>query len=77
MFDVIWSFLEDVWEYIKKIYVRVINFFNNIISFFKERNRLEKLRKHKEYTAVAIKQKFENGDYNVVNCIFDKEEGRK
>ena len=62
-----------IWGFVKKIIVRVLNFFNNIVSFFKDRNRLEKLRTNKDLIAVTIKDRLSNGDYNVVNCLFDKE----
>lgn len=62
-----------IWDYIKKIAVRVLNFFSNIVSFFKDPNRLEKLRTDRNLLAVAIKENLENGNCNVVNCLFDKE----
>lgn len=62
-----------IWDYIKKIAIKVLKFFNNIVSFFKDRNRLEKLKDNKDLLAVAIKENLENGNCNVVNCLFDKE----
>ena len=62
-----------IWDYIKKIAIKVLKFFNNIVSFFKDRNRLEKLKANKDLLAVAIKENLENGNCNVVNCLFDKE----
>ena len=73
MYEIIEDLLKDAWEYIKKIYLKVINFFKNIVSWFKNKERLKKLEEDKNKTAVIIKEKMKNGEYNVVNCLFDKE----
>ena len=62
-----------IWGFIEKIVVRVLNFFNNIVPFFEDRNRLEKLKANRNLIATSIKDKLSNGDYNVVNCLFNKE----
>ena len=74
MFELIKSLLAEVWEWIKKFVVKIISFFSNIVSFFRDRNRLKKLQEDQNRIAVAIKEKLENGDYQVVNCLYDKEE---
>ena len=74
MFEEIKSLLAEVWEWIKKIVVAIISFARNIISFFRDRNRLRKLQEDQNRIAVSIKEKLENGDYQVVNCLYDKEE---
>lgn len=71
----IWDLLSEVWEYIKKVWYQIINFFSNIVAFFREKRRLEQLQKDKDKIAVAVKTRLENGDYNVVNVLFDTEEG--
>ena len=73
MFELIKSLLASVWEWIKKIVVAIISFARNIISFFRDRNRLRKLQEDQNRIAVAIKEKLENGEYQVVNCLFDKQ----
>ena len=65
--------LRAIWDYVKKIAVKVLHFFNNIVSFFKNSNILRKLKANKDLLAVSIKDHLANGDYNVVNCLFDKE----
>lgn len=75
MFEFIMEALRYVWNFIKRIFVKVLNFFNNIVSWFKDVDRLRKLRKDRNTIAVVIKEKLENGNYNVVNCLFDKEQG--
>ena len=72
MFETIKSLLAKVWEWIKKIVVAIISFVSNIISFFRNRSRLRKLQEDQNRIAVAIKEKLENGDYQVVNCLYDK-----
>ena len=65
--------LKAVWEWIKKIVLKIVNFFKNIVSFFKDPNRLKKLQADKDRIAVAIKENLANGNYQVVNCLYDKE----
>lgn len=74
MFELIKSLLAKVWEWIKKIVVAIISFVSNIVSFFRDRNRLKKLQEDQNRIAVAIKEKLDNGDYQVVNCLYDKQE---
>ena len=74
MFELIKSLLAKVWDWIKKIAVAIFSFVTNIVSFFKDRNRLKKLQEDQNRIAVAIKEKLDNGDYQVVNCLFDKED---
>ena len=72
--SVIKSLLKAVWDKIKKLAVYVLRFLTNIVAFFKDPNRLGKLKEKKDRIAVAIKEKLDNGDYEVVNCLFDKEQ---
>lgn len=67
------AFFKTVWEFIKKIFVPVLNFVKNIVSFFKQPDRLEKLKQDEKKLAIAIKENLDNGNYNVINCIFDEE----
>lgn len=64
--------LRSIWDFIKKIFVKVINFTRNILSFFKDPNRIRKLKEDSDLVAVSIKENLDNGNYNVVNCLFDK-----
>jgi len=72
MFKLIKGLLDRAWNWIKKIFVKILSFFNNIKLWFTERSRLKKLQENEQKIAVGIKEKLENGDYNVVPCIFDK-----
>ena len=65
--------LAAVWEWIKKIVLKIVNFFKNIAGFFKDPNRLKKLKEDQDKIAVAIKENLANGNYQVVNCLYDKE----
>lgn len=73
MFELIKSCLLKVWDFIKKIVLAIVSFVKNIVSFFKDRNRLRKLQADRNRIAVAIKEKLDNGDYQTVNCLFDKQ----
>lgn len=64
--------LRAIWNKIKKLFVKVLNFVNNIVSFFKNPQRLNKLKEDRDLIAVSIKENLENGQYNLVNCLYDK-----
>jgi hypothetical protein len=76
MFEIIMSLLASAWNYIKKIVLQIINFIKNIISWFKNRDRLEQIKKNDNLLAVSIKEKMNDGNYNVVNCLFDEDEDK-
>jgi hypothetical protein len=73
MFELIKKLLKDAWEWIKKIFVKVVNFIQNISGWFRDKDRLKKLKEKNNIIAVSIKEKMRNGDYNIVNCLFDEE----
>ena len=64
--------LKAIWNKIKKFFVKVLNFVNNIINFFRNPERLNKLKEDRDLIAVSIKDKLENGQFRVVNCLYDK-----
>jgi len=74
MYELIKELLASVWNTIKKIIVKVLNFFKNIVSWFKEPSRLRKIKEDKNKMAIVIKEKMKNGDYEVINVLFDKNE---
>lgn len=63
----------EIWEFIKKMFLKIVNFFNNIVSFFKDPSILHKLEEDKNNIAVVIKDNLENGNYRVINCLYNKE----
>lgn len=73
MFQAIKALLARCWAWIKKIFLKILNFFKNIVSFFRTPNRLETIQKNQNTIAVAIKEKLDNGDYQVCNCLFNKD----
>ena len=75
MFDIIMDALRAVWDWLKRIWVKICSFLRNIVSFFKNPQRLEKIKKDKNTIAVAIKQNLDNGEFNVINCLANKETG--
>lgn len=64
--------LRSIWNYIKRIFLKVVNFTRNILSFFKDPNRLKKLKEDRNLIAVSIKDNYDKGNYNIVNCLFDR-----
>ena len=60
------------WDQIKKIVVAIISFVRDIVSFFRDPDRLKKLQEDQNRIAVSIKGKRKNGDYQIVNCIYDR-----
>lgn len=63
--------LHSIWGIIVKIKEKILNFLQNIVGFFKDPSRLRILRQDSNKIAVAIKENLSNGEYNVVNCLFD------
>jgi len=76
LFEIIWGALEEIWDQIKKIFVKILNFLNHILNWFQNSLRVKKLTEDRNVIAVAIKEKLNSGDYNVVNCLFDKKEDK-
>jgi len=72
MFDLIMDLLKEAWDWIKKVWVKIVNFFKNIVGWFQNPQRLKKLKEDKNLTAVSIKQKLDNGDYQTIKCLFDE-----
>lgn len=64
--------LRKIWGFIKKIFLKVVNFIKNIVNFFMNTQRLKKLREDKNTIAISIKEKLDNGQFNIVNCLYDK-----
>ena len=75
MLKLIKKALKAVWNSIKKLVLKIISFFKNIVNWFKDPKRVKKVQEDKDVIAVAIKEKLDNGDYNVVNCFFYYDEG--
>lgn len=65
-------FLEKTWKKIRKIIVQILSFTNHILKFFKNPDRLKKLQEDRNKLAISIKEKLDNGEYRVVNCLFDR-----
>lgn len=72
IFEIIKELLKKIWDFIKKIFVKILNFAINIIKFFRDKQRIKKLNENKKLMAIAIKEKLENGNFRVVNCLYDE-----
>jgi hypothetical protein len=64
--------LHTIWNFIKHIIVGILNFGDHIVNFFKNPNRLRTLKNDSDLMATTIKENLGNGNYNLVNCLFDK-----
>ena len=47
-----------------------------VVEFFQAPERLAQLKQNQDYIAVAIKEKTEDGTYQIVLCCFNKAEGK-
>ncbi|MBR6588352.1 MAG: hypothetical protein IKK82_13150 [Kiritimatiellae bacterium] len=72
MLEKIKELLLGVWDFIKKVFFKLVSFICNIVAFFKDPTRLLKLKADQNRIAVSIKEKLSSGEYQVVNCLFDK-----
>lgn len=71
MLDVIWEALKKIWHTIKKIILKILNFIINIVNWFKERSKIK--LQDPNIIATTIRQKLENGDYIIVNALYNTE----
>lgn len=67
------GFFRAVWEFVKKKTVEIVNFVKNIVSWFRDPSIYKKLQENKKLIATSIKQNLENGQFNVINCLYDTE----
>ena len=64
--------LRAIWNRIKRFFVKVLNFVKNIVSFFKNPRIFNKLVNNNDLIAVSIKEKLNDGNFRVVNCLYDE-----
>ena len=64
--------LKAIWNKIKKFFVKVLNFAKNIVSFFKNPKIFNKLVYNDNLMAVSIKEKINDGNFRIVNCLYDE-----
>lgn len=72
MYELIVNALKAVWEFVKKVFLKIVSFTKNILAFFKDENRSRKLITDQNLIAVSIKEHLATGNYQVVNCLFNK-----
>jgi len=68
IFSAIWDLLCGL----GRIIYSIILSFKNIVMFFKDPSRLALLNENKNLLAISLKEKQSNGEYNVINCLFDE-----
>lgn len=76
----VWNYITElflaIWQVLKsvgRIYLRqILKFAQDVVSFFKDPKRWRLLKSNKDILPIVLKQKLNNGDYNVVSCLFDE-----
>ncbi len=58
---------------IKHRFYAIIEFFRDIVGWFRHPKRLIRLQNNRNLIAVAIKGKYDSGNYMITNLLFDKE----
>lgn len=61
--------LRAIWNFIKRIFLKICNFVKNIVSFFKSKKSI--LKNNPDIIATSIKENLADGNYHVVNCLYD------
>ena len=74
--DLILDFIKSVGDVIKKIWVAILSFTQHICDFFRNASRLKKIKNNSNIIATSIKRKLNDGDYVVVNCLYDQAENK-
>ena len=62
----------SIWAFIKHKVETILNFARNIVGFFKNPSKLKKLKENKDLMAISIKENLADGNYKVVNCLFNE-----
>lgn len=77
MINSIVEFFKRIWgglvKFCKIVFIVILKFTENVISFFKSPMRWAKLKANKKLLPIVLKQKLKNGDYNIIEGIFDEE----
>lgn len=73
--NAIFEAIDALGDAVVRFFRAVVRFFQNIVEFFKGKGRLAKLQCNSNLLAVSVKRNLENGNYNVVNCLFNKKTG--
>lgn len=64
----LWEPLKQLGKWLLK---KILNFAKDIRDFFRERRRMKLLQERKELLAVSVKEKLDNGNFAIVNCLYD------
>lgn len=74
-FSLVGNFFRNLWNMLceigKAIYQKIVSFAKNVVSFFQKPSRLDQLRQHEETIAVAIKEHLNNGNTQIITCLYD------
>lgn len=67
--------LKAVWNFIKRIFQKILNFLKNIAGYFRQPERIKKIQENPGTLAITIKENLDNGNFAVVNCLFNENTG--
>lgn len=77
MINSIVAFFKIWWKELVKlgkiIFKALLSFKINILSFFKSPERYKKIKENRNYLPFVLREKMKNGDYNVIEGVFDEE----
>lgn len=73
--DAIFNAIDALGDAIVRFFLTIVRFVKNIVGFFKSKGRLAKLQRNRNLLAVSVKRNLADGNYNVVNCLFNKKTG--
>lgn len=77
MINSIVEFFKRIWDglvkFCKIVFIVILKFTENVISFFKSPKRYKRIKENRNYLPIVLRQKLKNGDYNVIEGIFDEE----
>lgn len=71
MFEFIMMALRYVINNIDKI-IQIIRFIIEVLDWLFSEERLKKAQKNQDILLVSLKERLNNGNYNVVNCLFNQ-----
>ena len=67
--------LEAVWNLIKRIFLKILNFLKNIAGYFRQPERIKKIQENPGTLAITIKEKINDRNFVIVNCLFIEDTG--
>lgn len=71
--ETLWELLLGIWESVEKTYKRVFRFSTDVLRWLNQPVRARQMRT-RDSLAVFIKDELDNGNFNVVSCLYNPDE---